>query len=147
MPTVSHKYFDTAVHTFLSAIHVAFTDAEVVLICNVANSPWAWIPRLAGKPTVLNVDGLDRKRRKWNFLGRTFLGLCEALATFTPDRIVTDARLMQDYYRRRFDKDSIMIGYGAEVPTGSDRLEDFDLRRTGSSFTSAASSRKIIPNW
>jgi glycosyltransferase involved in cell wall biosynthesis len=127
LPTISHKYLDTAFHTFLSAIHVTFTDADVVLFCNVANSPWAWIPRLAGKPTVLNVDGLDRKRRKWNFLARGFLALCEALATFTPNRIVTDARLIQDYYRRRFGKDSTMIGYGAEVPPGSDRLEGFDL--------------------
>jgi glycosyltransferase involved in cell wall biosynthesis len=127
LPTISHKYFDTAFHTFISAIHVAFTDAEIVLFCNVANSPWAWIPRLAGKPTVLNVDGLDRKRRKWNFLARGFLGLCEALATFMPNRIVTDARLIQDYYRRRFGKRSTMIGYGAEVPPGSERLEGFNL--------------------
>src|SRR3990172_3840567 len=39
LPTLSHKYFDTFVHTFLSVIHVLFTDADVVLICNVANSP------------------------------------------------------------------------------------------------------------
>ena len=127
LPTISHKYFDTAFHTFLSAIHVSFTDAEVVLCCNVANSPWVWIPRLFGKPTVLNVDGLDRKRRKWNFLGRGFLSLCEALATFTPSRVVTDARLIQEYYRRRFGKDSTVISYGAEVPPGSDSLEAFDL--------------------
>jgi glycosyltransferase involved in cell wall biosynthesis len=127
LPTVSHKYLDTAFHTLLSAIHVSWTDAEVILCCNVANSPWIWIPRLFGKPTVLNVDGLDRKRRKWNFIARAFIGFCEALATFTPTRIVTDARLIQDYYRRRFGKDSTMIGYGAEVPPGSDRLEGFDL--------------------
>jgi glycosyltransferase involved in cell wall biosynthesis len=126
-PTISHKYFDTAVHTFLSAIHVSFTKAEVILFCNVANSPWVWIPRLFGKPTVLNVDGLDRKRRKWNFLARAYLSLCEALATFTPSRIVTDARLIQEYYRRRFGKDSTVISYGAEVPPGSDHLEGFDL--------------------
>jgi glycosyltransferase involved in cell wall biosynthesis len=127
LPTVSHKYFDTAVHTFLSVIHVLFTDAEVVLLCNVANSPLAWIPRLFGKPTVLNVDGLDRKRRKWNLLARFFLSACEALATLTPTRVVTDAPLIQEYYWRRYRKASTMIGYGAEVPPGSDHLEDFDL--------------------
>jgi len=127
LPTISHKYFDTAFHTFLSAIHVSFTGAEIVFCCNVANSPWIWIPRLFGKPTVLNVDGLDRKRRKWNFLARGFLSLCEALATFTPTAVVTDARLIQEYYRVRFGKDSTVISYGAEVPPGSDRLEGFDL--------------------
>src|SRR3990172_2908301 len=127
LPTISHKYFDTAFHTFLSAVDVCFGDADVVLFCNVANSPWAWIPRLFGKPTVLNVDGLDRKRRKWNVAGRAFLGLCEALATFTPNRVVTDAEIIQEYYRRRFGKDSVVIGYGAEVPPDAGRLEGFDL--------------------
>jgi glycosyltransferase involved in cell wall biosynthesis len=97
LPTLASKHFDTLVHTFMSVLHVIFTDAEVVLICNVANSPFAGIPRLVGKPTALNVDGLDRKRRKWNFLGQWFLHFCEILSALMPTRIVTDARAIQDY--------------------------------------------------
>ena len=47
LPTISRKHFDTPFHTFLSVVHVSFTDADVVLICNVANGPLAWIPRLS----------------------------------------------------------------------------------------------------
>ena len=132
LPTISSKHLDTAFHTFLSVVHVVFTDADVVLLCNVANSPLAWIPRLFGKPTVLNVDGLDRRRRKWNFFARSVLFLCELLAVITPTRVVTDARLIQEYYWRRYRKRSTMIVYGAEVPQGavpqdSDKLDGFDL--------------------
>jgi glycosyltransferase involved in cell wall biosynthesis len=127
LPTLSSKYFDTLFHTFISTMHVIFTDAEVVLICNVANSPFAWIPRLVGKPTALNVDGLDRKRRKWNFVGQWFLHFCEILSAFTPTRIVTDARAIQDYYWRRYRKRSDMIAYGAELPNTSNHLGDFGL--------------------
>src|SRR6202035_263975 len=63
-----------------------FTEAEVVFICNVANGPIAWIPRLVGKPTALNVDGLDRKRKKWNLIGRSSLYMCELFSAFTPTR-------------------------------------------------------------
>lgn len=125
LPTISNKFLDTAFHTLLSVLHVIFTDADVVLICNVANSPLAWIPRLAGKPTVLNVDGLDRKRRKWNFVARSFLHMCEFFAAVTPTRIVTDAQFIQEYYWRRYHARSVMIAYGAEVPAGNDRLEGF----------------------
>jgi len=127
LPTISEKHLDTPFHTFLSVIHVLFTSADVVLICNVANGPLAWIPRLAGKPTVLNVDGLDRKRRKWNLLARSVLYFCEWTATFTPTRIVTDARLIQEYYWNRYRKRSTMIAYGAQIPPNSDQLEGFDL--------------------
>jgi len=127
LPSISSKYFDTVVHTFLSVLHVLFSDAETLLICNVANSPLAWIPRLFGKPTALNVDGLDRRRRKWNFLGKSFLHLCEVLAVFTPSRLVTDARTIQDYYWKKYGKRSEMIAYGAEPPPDSNHFESFGL--------------------
>src|SRR5690349_6169487 len=116
LPTISRKYFDTAFHTFLSVVHVSFTSADVVFICNVANGPFAWIPRLFGKPTVLNVDGFDRKRKKWNLIGRASLYFCELFSAFTPTRVVTDSHIMQDYYWRHYRTRSAFIAYGAEVP-------------------------------
>ena len=127
LPTISSKFVDTVFHTFLSVIHVSFSDAEVVLICNVANSPLAWIPRVFGKPVVFNIDGLDRKRKKWNFLGRFYLLLSEMIAVVTPTRLVTDAYVIQDYYWRRYRKRSTMIAYGAEVPEGCNNLDGFNL--------------------
>jgi glycosyltransferase involved in cell wall biosynthesis len=128
LPTISNKYFDTLFHTFLSVLHVLSSDAEALLICNVANSPVTWIPRLVGKPTALNVDGLDRQRRKWNFLGQWFLYFCEMLAVFTPTRLVTDAATIRDYFRKRYHKTSEMIAYGAEpIRTHSSEVSDFGL--------------------
>ena len=127
LPTISSMHLDTLFNTFLSVLHVLFTDSEALLICNVANSPVAWIPRLVGKPTALNVDGLDRKRRKWNFLGRWFLHLCEALAVFTPTRLVTDAGTIRNYFWNRYHKTSEMIAYGADPVTTDGDFFDFGL--------------------
>jgi glycosyltransferase involved in cell wall biosynthesis len=95
---------------------VITTDAEVALMCNVANSPFAWIPRMFGIPTVLNVDGLDRKRRKWSFIGRAYLYLCELLSLIMPTRLLTDSRYIEKYFRERYGVASAVIAYGAEVP-------------------------------
>lgn len=127
LPTIHNKYFDTAFHTSLSVMHVLFMKVDVILLCNVANSTLAWIPRLFGIPTVLHVDGLDRKRRKWNFFVRCYLCLCELLALITPTRIVTDAPPIQEYFCRRYGKRSTMIAYGSQVPEDCGTLEDFDL--------------------
>ncbi len=130
LPTIARKYLDTVVNTFLAVFHVARADAEVVFLCNVANSPFAWIPRLVGKPTVLNVDGLDRRRRKWRWMGRAYLWLCEWLALVTPTEMVTDARVMRDYYLKRYGKRSTLIVYGAEPrpAAGTQALERCVLR-------------------
>jgi len=127
LPTISSKHFDTLFHSFISILHVMFTDVEAILICNVANSPFAWMPRVVGKPTALNVDGLDRKRRKWNFIGQAFLHFCELLSPLTPTRLVTDARAVQEYYRLRYRKESVMIAYGAEPPVASNHLGELLL--------------------
>lgn len=131
LPTISSKHLDTAVHTFLSVVHVVFTSTDVVLICNVANGPLAWIPRLFGKPVVLNVDGLDRRRRKWGWFARAFIQLCEITSAFTPSRVVTDSLVNQDYYRRRYSKKTTMIGYGAEPPPQKSVSAESQLARLG----------------
>jgi glycosyltransferase involved in cell wall biosynthesis len=115
LPTIRHKYFDTVIHTFLSVIHAAPRGYDVILICNAANSIFAFIPRLFGTPTLVNVDGLERKRKKWNWIGRTYYLISEWLSTFLPTAIVTDAQVIQDYYSTRYKKESEMIAYGAEV--------------------------------
>ncbi len=127
LPSISNKHLDTFSHTLLSIFRVIFTDADVILLCNVANSPFAWIPRLFGKPVILNVDGLDRKRKKWNFLGRLYLLACEMIAAITPSKLVTDAEAIQSYFWRRYRKRSTMIAYGATVPPGTENQDGFHL--------------------
>jgi glycosyltransferase involved in cell wall biosynthesis len=88
---------------------------DAALICNAANAPFAPILRLTGTPVAINVDGLEHKRKKWNWLGRNYYRLVERLATFLPNEIITDARVIQEYYMARYNTPSTMIAYGAEV--------------------------------
>ena len=130
LPTIRHKYFDTIIHSFLSVIHAVFHRYDVVLICNAANSVFAFLPRMFGMPTLVNVDGLERKRKKWNWLGRQYYLVSEWLSTFLPTAIVTDAQVIQDYYATRYKKDSSMIAYGADVERRAalEELDKFDLK-------------------
>jgi len=115
LPTIRHKYFDTVVHAFLSAIHAASRRYDVALICNAANAPFSPILRLTGTPVAINVDGLEHKRKKWGWLGRRYYRLAEYLSTVLPNEMVTDAQVIQDYYQVRHNAPSTMIAYGSEV--------------------------------
>lgn len=128
VPSLHQKHLDTWVSTAFGAVHVSFTDNDVVLLCNVANSPFAFIPRMFGKPVVLNVDGLDRKREKWAGLGAWVLHFCEWLSSFCSTRLVTDARAIHDYYLEKYQSQSIVIGYGSEMPSGDYSLNGFNLQ-------------------
>jgi len=128
LPSIHQKHLDTWSSGLICTAHAAFSSNDVVLLCNVANSPFAWFPRLFGKPVVLNVDGLDRERGKWNALGQAALHFCEWLSVFTPTRVVTDAARIQDYYRKRYRKQSTLIGYGSEIPPGEHKIDGFNLQ-------------------
>ena len=122
LPTVRHKYFDTVVHTFLSALHAVSSRYDAALICNAANAPFAPILRFAGIPVALNVDGLEHKRKKWNWIARRYYLMAERLATILPTETVTDAKVIQEYYLARHKAVSTMIAYGAEVERRPDPL-------------------------
>jgi glycosyltransferase involved in cell wall biosynthesis len=115
LPSIRHKYFDTLAHTFLSTLHMLFHSVDAALYCNGANAIFTLLPRLAGMPTVLNVDGLERKRKKWNPLAKAWYLLSEWLATFCPAAVVTDARSIEEYYLTRYGKRTLFIPYGAAV--------------------------------
>ncbi len=70
LPTIRHKYLDTLAHTYLSTWHLIFHRADVALYCNAANAVFTLTPRVLGIPVALNVDGIERKRKKWNALAR-----------------------------------------------------------------------------
>ncbi len=127
VPSLHQKHLDTWVSTFFAAVHVAFSDNDIVLLCNVANSPFAYIPRLFGKPVVLNVDGLDRKREKWKGLGAQVLHFCEWMSSFSSSQLVTDAKAIHDYYLAKYGSESVVIGYGSEMPAGDYNLNGLDL--------------------
>lgn len=121
LPTLRWKHFDTIVHTLISSLHALRARYDVVLYFNVGNSALTWMPRLAGQRVVLNVDGLDWKRKKWGRFARWFIRSSERWAARVPDRIVTDSRRVQAYYREEYGAASTYIAYGAEpiaVPPG-----------------------------
>ena len=114
LPTIGTKHLDTVVHTFLSVVHAIPQRFDAALICNAANAIFAAIPRGTGTPVALNVDGIERKRRKWGFAGRTYYRVSEYLATLIPNVIVTDAAVIREYYQKEYGVSSTMIAYGAE---------------------------------
>jgi glycosyltransferase involved in cell wall biosynthesis len=115
LPSIRHKYFDTLAHTFFSTLHLLGHPVDAALYCNGANALFTALPRLFGVPVALNVDGLERKRQKWNRLARAWYLLSEWLATFCPTAVVTDARSIQAYYRERYGTETLFIPYGAEL--------------------------------
>lgn len=113
IPTVQAKSLNQIIHSFLSIIHATFSRADIILVVNLAAGPMGWIPKITGKKTMINVDGLEWLRPKWKGLGATYFRFAARLATKLYDLIITDAEAMRDVYLKEFNQDSLVIAYGA----------------------------------
>ncbi len=115
LPTIKHKYLDTVAHTAISTIDLLFRRFDAVLYCNAANAVFTLWPRIVGMPTALNVDGVERHRKKWNRIAKTWYRVSEWMATWCCSAVVTDAEAIRKYYLEQYGKASTFIPYGAET--------------------------------
>jgi rhamnosyltransferase len=74
----------------------------------------------------VNVDGLERRRAKYNKLEKVLLYLSEKAAVLFSDALVADSREVEAYCRRFYNKKEIaFIPYGVSCPPS----EPWDLRK------------------
>ncbi len=118
LPTIQSKHLDTITHSLLSAVHALSQGYDITLFFNVGTSVVTWIPRLAGQRVILNVDGLDWKRKKWGRFARWCIRASERWATRFPHRVVTDSQRVREYYLARYGPPCpTYIAYGADPMT------------------------------
>jgi glycosyltransferase involved in cell wall biosynthesis len=112
MPTVFHKYLETPLHALSSFIDLLRQPIDIALVCNGANSPFLPIIKAKGVPVLVNVDGIERERAKWNALGKAWYLLGERCSVWWASQVVSDANVIADYYRDTYGCQSIVIPYG-----------------------------------
>lgn len=120
LPAIGHKYLETVSHAFVSACHALFRAFDVVLVCNAANAFILPLLRASRVPLAINVDGIERKRKKWNLAGRAIYHAGEAMSVTFADRVIADAEVIADYYRRNFAIEPAVIPYGSEFDDEED---------------------------
>src|SRR2546430_15656997 len=100
--SIRHKYLETVSHAFLSAIDALRRGFDAILVCNAANAFVLPLLRAARVPTAINVDGVERHRRKWNALGRAVYHAGESMSVIFANRVVADAAVIAQYYREHY---------------------------------------------
>ena len=111
-PTLFHKYLETPVHALTSFLDLLTQSVDVIILCNAANSPLAPLLLCKRVPLLINVDGIERNRAKWNRFGKAWYLLGEHCSVRLASRVVADANVIADYYRETYGIESRVIPYG-----------------------------------
>jgi len=130
LPSIEHKFFSTLSHSLFAITHASFSRFDIILVVNAANGMFGIIPRIMGRPCVLNVDGMEWLRPKWNKIARWVFHTSAKLGTKFYHEIVTDADEMHRLYAKEFGNDSEYIAPGANIEdsTHPEVLEKYDLK-------------------
>lgn len=93
----------------------ASRKSDVILILGVSGCAFLPLFRLFSKKRlVINIDGLEHRRDKWNKWVRMFLKFSEKQAVKYGDVIVTDNKGITDYVMNEYGKHSELIAYGGD---------------------------------
>ena len=115
LPSIHAKSLDTLSHTFLSTLHAMWSKYDVFMVFNAANSVFSFPLRMLGKKIAVNTDGLEWKRSKWGWAGRTYYKISEKLACMVANRLVSDSKGIKTYYQDTHNIASTHIAYGAPI--------------------------------
>jgi glycosyltransferase involved in cell wall biosynthesis len=120
VPSFSNKYLETFSYSLFSTLKSLFLDIDNVLYLGVANTPFIWLQKLRKRKVIVNVDGLDWKRKRWPTLGKIYLKICERLTVIFADLLIADAKTIFDYYKKTYNltnkkKGIVCITYGAKT--------------------------------
>lgn len=93
----------------------ASRNSDVILILGVSGCAFLPVFRIfSKKKLVINIDGLEHRRDKWNKWARRFLKFSEKQAVKYGNVIITDNKGITDYVMEEYGKPSELIAYGGD---------------------------------
>lgn len=94
----------------------AIKKADVLLVLGVSGCVVLPLltPFLRNKKVIVNIDGLEWKREKWQGFAATFLRFSEKIAVKFADVVVADNQKIQEHVHQSYGKSSELIAYGAD---------------------------------
>jgi glycosyltransferase involved in cell wall biosynthesis len=80
---------------------------------------------------VMNMDGLEWKRKKYSKVTRKFLLYAERLGVKFSDALIADSPAIQTYLKKKYDVDSEYIAYGAEIfnEASEELLTEYEVQK------------------
>ena len=116
LPTVYGKFTETVLHELFSSLYALTRPKQDIYYVLGCRTVWAYLPHwILRRRLVINTDGLDWQRRKWGRFARAYLKLNYWLARHITDRLVSDSKELQKFYREEYGAQSAFLTNGGHI--------------------------------
>lgn len=107
---------------YFDCIWQATRSSDVLLVTGTGGAFFYWVPKLANKVMITNIDGIESRRGKWNTLKKLFIKMTEYVSVMLSDKVIADSVAIKRYvlekYRVPNDRVAV-IEYGATKNIGA----------------------------
>jgi len=107
--------YQSIIYDICSIFH-AIRNSDVLLLLGVSGAiALPFVKLFTNKPIIVNIDGQEWKRPKWNWIAKNILRFSEKIAVTIADTVITDNCIIRDYVEEYYNrKDTWLIEYGAD---------------------------------
>lgn len=98
----------------ISFIHAFFVSDVILSLGTVGSFVLPFLRLFSRKKVIVNLDGLDDQRAKFNRLSQRVIGAARRLAAKYADVCISDNQGIKDYAQRVYRRDSELIEYGGD---------------------------------
>lgn len=114
IPVAASGAKGTIIFDFKAAVH-AMKEKRPVLTLGYNTALFCILYRLARIPNLINMDGIEWRRQKWNHIERAWLYLNERLGCLIGNHLIADHPEIEKHLRSRVSARKItMISYGSD---------------------------------
>lgn len=98
-----------------SILHAIFTGHRTLLLLGVSGALILPLinPFYSGK-IVINVDGIESRRKKWGYFAGHLLKFFEKISCKYADVVISDNEMISKYLYEEYERESITIAYGGD---------------------------------
>jgi len=94
------------------------TRSDALYMFGYGAGLFLWITKLLRKPLIVNCDGMEWMRPKFNRVARFLLRLSERFGLMTSDVIVADSKAVARYVEMVYRRQSVYLPYGTPLDKG-----------------------------
>jgi glycosyltransferase involved in cell wall biosynthesis len=123
LPSINSLNLDLLSHGFLTMLHMWREQFDVAHFHGVGNSLLLPLFKVTGKAarSLVIVDGPDWKRPKWGRTARLALRVSFPMAVWLADEIISDNYQAQEFFEKKYNRVTPLVGYGADLEKPSAR--------------------------
>lgn len=130
--------FQSIFYDFFSMLHAVYKKADIILVLGLSGGIFFPIFKTFKSKVILNPDGAEWKRAKWNFFIKKFLKVSERIGIYFSDHVISDNLVISKEISSNYGISSTLAEYGGDhvrnIMIREETLKKYNLSNKGYAF-------------